>query len=124
MAKFTGKNAAATFGGDTWSCITSIEASETADVYSQGCAGSDYKVRVVGTTDATITINYLADDGGSEQSDFRPGTSGTFSVSMNGTYGPDYSGTGIIESHNVSAPVEGFVTGTVVIGIDGALTVA
>ena len=124
MAKFTGENLAATMGAASWTCITSIDISENADVYTAACAGSSYKSRAVGTIDATITVNYIADTAGSEQTDHRPGTSGTFTCSLNATASAQYSGAAIIESHNVSAPVEGFVTGTVVIGIDGALTVS
>ncbi len=124
MAKFTGENITATFGGNTWLCITSIEVTETADVYTQACAGSSYKSRAVGPVDATIVVNYLADDGGSEHTDFRPGTSGTFTASINGTYSPSYEAAAIIESHAQPAPVEGFVNGTVTFGVDGALTVA
>lgn len=124
MAKFTGENMAATFGSATWLCITSIESNESADVYTQACAGSSYKARAVGPIDAMFTINYLADNAGTEHTDHRPGTTGTFTASFNGTYGPDFVGAAIIESHSQSAPVEGFVTGTVVIGIDGELTVS
>lgn len=123
MAKFTGANITATMGSSTWLCITSVETNESADVYTQACAGSSYKARVVGPIDASFTINYLADTTGNEAKDFRPGTTGTFTCSLStGTYN-QFSGAGIIESHSMSAPVEGFVTGTVVIGINGALTV-
>lgn len=124
MAKFTGENILATFGAATWLCITSVEVSETADVYTQACAGSSYKARAVGPIDASFTINYLADATGTEDTAHRPGTTGTFTCSLNGTAWGQYTGAGIIESHTVSAPVEGFVTGTVTIGIDGALTVS
>lgn len=125
MAKFTGRNIAATFGATTWVCITSVEISETADVYTQACAGSSYKSRAVGPIDASFTINYLADGTGTEDTSYRPGTTGSFSCSLNATLWGQYSATtAIIESHTVSAPVEGFVTGTVTIGIDGAMTVA
>ena len=124
MAKFSGENLAATFGSNSWLCITSIETSETADVYTASCAGSSYKVRVVGSIDATFTINYLADTAGSEQTDHRPGTSGTFTCSLNATDSAQYSAAALVESHNVSAPVDGIVTGTVVVGVNGELTVS
>lgn len=124
MAKFTGENMAATFGSSTWLCITSIEVSETADTYTAACAGSSYKSRAVGTIDANFTINYLADTAGSEHSDFRPGTSGTFTCSLNATAAAQYTAASYVESHTVSSPVEGFVTGTVVVGVDGELTIS
>jgi hypothetical protein len=126
MAKFTGKNMVATFGAAAIAvCITSVEVSETADVYTASCAGSSYKVRAIGPIDASFTVNYLADTTGSEDTALRPGTSGTFTASLNGTAWGQYStASAYIESHTVSAPVDGFVTGTVVIGVDGALTVA
>jgi len=122
MTKFTGENMAATLGADGFVCITSIDVSETADVYTQACAGSSYKARVVGTIDAMFTINYLADTTSSEDTAFTPGTTGTFTCSLNGTSWGQYTGSGIVESSAVSSPVDGFVTGTVVIGIDGVLT--
>lgn len=123
MTKFTGKNMAATFGATGFVCLTSVELNQTADVYTQSCAGSTYKSRVVGSTDATFTISYLADTTGSEDTALVPGSTGTFTASLNATAWGQCSGAGIIESHSISAPVEGFVTGTVVVGIDGALTI-
>lgn len=123
MTKFTGKNMAATFGATGFVCITSIDLNQTADVYTQSCAGSTYKARVVGGTDASFTINFLADTTGTEYSALEPGTTGTFTASLNTTNWAQYSGAGIVESMSVSSPVEGFVTGTVVVGIDGALTI-
>jgi hypothetical protein len=123
MTKFTGKNMLATFGSTGFTCLTSLDVSETAEVFTASCAGSTYKARVVGTTDATFTINYIADTTDSTYSDLTPGTTGTFTASLNATAWAQYSGSGIIESLSHSAPVDGFVTGTVVIGIDGALTV-
>lgn len=124
MAKYTGENIVATFGAATWLCITSVEASENADVYTVSCAGSSYKSKIVGPIDATFTINYVADSAGTEDTAHRPGTTGTFTCSLDGTSGTQYTAAGNIESHSVSAPVEGFVTGTVVIGVNGELTVA
>lgn len=123
MTKFTGKNMVATFGAMGFACLTSIESSETADVYTQACAGATYKSRVVGTTDASFTINFLVDSAGTEKTVLVPGTTGTFTCSTNTTVGPQFSGAGIVESRSFSVPVDGFVTGTCVIGIDGALTV-
>lgn len=123
MAKYTGANITATFGSTAWGCITSVEVTQTADVYAQSCAGASYKSKVVGPTDASFTISYLA-DAVAEQTALVPGTTGTFSCSLNATAAAQYTGAGIIESHNVSAPVEGFVTGTVTVGIDGALTIS
>lgn len=123
MTKFTGKNMAATFGSTSFPCITSIEVNQTADIYTASCHSSTYKSRVVGSTDASFTINFLADTDGSEYSAIVPGTTGTFTASLNTTNWAQYSGAGVVESLNISSPVEGFVAGSVVIGIDGALTI-
>lgn len=124
MAKFTGENIVATFGSATWLCITSVEVNETADIYTENCAGSSYKVRAVGPIDATITVNFLADTAGSEYTSFRPGTSGTFTASINGTYSPQYEAACIVESLGQPSPVGGFVSGSVSFVVDGALTVS
>ena len=122
MTKFTGKDMVATFGAAAITCLTSLESSQTADVYTQACAGSTYKSRVVGTTDASFVINFLMDTTGSESSNLAPGTTGTFTASTNGTWPPTFSGAGIVESLSISSPVDGFVTGTATIGIEGQLT--
>lgn len=125
MTKYTGKNMTATFGSTVFNCLTSLEYSGTADVVTAACAGSSYKARAVGTTDASFTLNYIFDTTGkTELTNLAPGTTGTFTASTNGTYGPTFSGSGIVESHDVTSPADNFVAGTVVIGIDGALTVA
>lgn len=125
MTKYTGKSMVATFGSTTFTCLTSADYNGTADIYTASCAGATYKARVVGLTDATFTLNYLFDTGGkTELTNLEPGTTGTFTMSTNGTFGPTFSGAAIVESHSVTSPVEGFVGGTVTIGIDGALTIA
>jgi hypothetical protein len=124
MSKFTGKNMVATFGSTGFTCLTSLESTENADVFTAACAGATYKARAIGTIDAKFTLNFLSDTATEEHVNFRPGTSGTFTASLNGTWGPSFSGAGQIESISISSPVEGFVTGTLVVGIDGALTVS
>ena len=127
MAKFTGKSMTATFGGVALSCLTGIETNQSADVYTAACAGNTYKSRAIGLTDASFTLNFLLDTltNGAELAIMEPGTTGTFSVSSNGTWGPSYQATDAYsESLNISLPVEGYVSGTCVIGIDGAMTIS
>lgn len=125
MAKFTGKNMVATFGGTAIGCLTSIDTNETADIYTASCAGDSYKVRAVGLTDAKFTLSGMLDSATATTllSALAPGTSGAFSASTNGTYGPSYAAAASYsESLSVTVPVEGFVAFTAVIGVDGALT--
>ena len=127
MTKFTGKDMAATFGGVGFSCVTGIETNTSADVYTAACAGSTYKSRAVGTTDASFTISFLLDTTtqAAELAAFVAGATGAFSCSTNGTFGPTYAAAAsIMESVNTSNPVEGFVTATAQVGVDGALVIA
>lgn len=126
MAKFTGKNMAATFGSTALECLTGIETNQAADIYTAACAGQTYKVRAVGATDATFTLSFLVDTTthAAELAAIDPGTTGAFTCSTNGTLGPQYSAAAAYsESLSLSVPVEGFVSGSVVIGVDGALTI-
>ena len=125
MAKFTGKNMVATFGGVRLSCLTSIETNQAADIYTASCAGDTYKVRAVGLTDASFTLSFMLDTAtqGSELAALQPGATGAFSASTNTSIGPQYAAAAsYVESLNTSIPVEGFVSGTAVVGVDGALT--
>lgn len=125
MAKYTGVNMAATMGAVGFTCITAADVNMTAQVYTASCAGSTYQVRVVGPTNATFTINFLMDDGGNtEVTGLEPGTSGTFTLSTNGTTGPQYTCAGIVESSTLSVPADGIVSGTVTVGADGGVTIA
>jgi hypothetical protein len=127
MAKFTGKNMTATFGGTALLCLTGIETNQAADIYTAACSGLTYKVRAVGATDASFTLSFLLDTTthAAEMAQLQPGTTGAFTCSTNGTLGPTFSAAAAYsESLNVSVPVEGFVSGTAVIGVDGALVIA
>ncbi len=127
MAKFTGKSMTATFGGVGLSCLTGVETNQSADVYTAACAGDEYKSRAVGLTDAAFTLNFMLDTTtqAAELAALDPGETGVFSMSSNGTWGPSYQATSAYaENLNISLPVEGFVSGTVTIGIDGAMTVS
>jgi hypothetical protein len=126
MAKFTGSEMTASFGGVPVGCLTGIETSESADVYTAACAGVTYKVRAVGNIDASFTLTFLLDTTthAAELAAFAAGSTGAFTCSTNGTLGPQYSAaSSIAESLNTSVPVEGFVTATLVVGVDGALVV-
>ena len=127
MTKYTGKDMAATFGGVGFSCLTGIETGESADVYTAACAGATYKSKAVGNVEASFTLSFLldVDTHAAELAGFAAGGTGAFSCSTKGTFGPTYAAAAsIIESLNTSVPVEGFVTGTVVVGVDGALVTA
>ena len=125
MAKFTGKNMTSSFGGTSISCLTSLETNETVDVYTASCAEGSYKVRAVGLADAMFTLNMLLDTSDHDTiiAALAPGSTGAFAASTNGTLGPQYvAASSYVESLAVSAPVEGFVTATATVGVDGALT--
>ena len=124
MAKFTGKDMVATFGAISFSCLNSLEVSMTADVYTISCACATYKSKVVGNTDAGFSLNYTFDNAAAtELSGILPGTTGTFTASTNGTYAPTFSAATVVESHSISTPVEGMVSGTIGLAVDGALTI-
>jgi hypothetical protein len=126
MAKFTGKDMTATFGGVALTCLTGIETNQQADIYTAACAGQTYKSRAVGNIDASFTLNFLLDTTtqATELAAIDPGTTGAFSMSANGTWGPSYQATNAYsENLNLSIPVEGFVGGSVTIGIDGEMTI-
>lgn len=125
MAKYTGTNMVATFGATTFNCLTSLDWNGTANVITQACAGSDSLVRVVGSVDNTFTLNFLLDDSGyTEITNLNPGTTGTFTASINGTLGPTFLGAAYVQTVNLTSPSDGFVAGTVTVGIDGDLTQA
>jgi len=126
MTKFSGFNMLSTFGGTALGCINSADVNMSADIYTAACAGETYKSRVAGASEAMFTINYtLATTAtGTYYAATAPRTTGTFTLSTNGTYSPNFSAAAVIESHNMSVPVEGIVTGTIVFGVNGALTVA
>jgi len=127
MAKYTGSNIVATFGGVAIGCITGMETSESADVYTVSCAGGSYKSRAVGLVDAQFTLTFVLDTTthSAELAALAAGSSGAFSASTNTTVGATYAvASAFIESLNTSVPVEGFVTGTVTVGVDGAMTTA
>lgn len=127
MAKFTGKDMVATFGSTGIDCLTALETNESADVYTAACAGDTHKSRAVGLTDAQFTLTMMLDTTTQAAllAALAPGTTGAFTASTNTTVGPTYSAaSSYVESLAVSAPVEGFVTATAVIGVDGALVTA
>ena len=127
MAKYTGSELVATFGGVKIGCITGMETSESADVYTISCAGNDYKSRAVGLVDAQFTITFVLDTTthGTELAALAAGSTGAFSASTKTSVGAQYAvASAFVESLNTSVPVEGFVTGTVVVGVDGAMTTA
>lgn len=127
MAKYTGKNMVATFGGVAVSCLTGVETSESADMYTAACANQAYKSKAVGNIDASFTLTMLLDTTthAAELAAFAAGSSGAFSCSTNTTVGAQYAAaSAYIESLNSSVPVEGFVTATMVVGVDGDLVVS
>ena len=125
MAKYTGTDMKATFGTKTFNCLTSIEYSGAADVLTGTCAGSTGKFRVVSATDHTFTLNYMLDTTTyAEFKDLPPGTTGTFTASINGTYGPGFSCAAIVQAATLSSPADGFVAGTLTVGSDGTLTIS
>jgi len=123
MAKFSGFNMAATFGSDAFTCLNSADVNMAADIYTAACAGETWKSRVAGANEASFTLNYTLDTAGSEVADFVPGTTGTFTLSTNGTWPPTYSAAAVVESSNQSIPVEGISSGTVTFGVNGVLTI-
>ncbi len=125
MTKYTGFNMAATFGTSGFDCLNSVDVNMSADIYTAACAGETWKSRVAGANEASFTVNYTMDSTNTTLiDDILPGTTGTFTLSTNGTYYPTFEATAVVESNNVSNPVEGIVTGTAVIGVNGALTIA
>lgn len=126
MTKFSGFNMTATFGSTAFSCLNSADVNLSADIYTAACAGETWKSRVGGASEASFTLNYTLDstDTAGFYNDTAPGTTGTFTLSTNGTYAPTYSAAAIVESNNQSVPVEGISTGTIVVGVNGAMTIA
>jgi len=126
MTKFSGFNMAATFGSYGFTCLNSADVNMSADIYTAACAGQTWKDRVAGASEASFTINYTLDTTmtAGNYNALLPQTTGTFTLSTNGTYSPTYSAAAVIESHNQSIPVEGIVTGTIVFGVNGSLTIA
>lgn len=123
MTQYTGFNLACTFASTAFACISSVDVDISADIYTAVCAGQTYKSRAAGTNDATFTVNYMLDTSQNEIDTMVPGTTGTFTLSTNGTTGSQYSASTIVESHRQSIPVEGYAAGTVVFGVNGALTI-
>lgn len=126
MTKYTGFDMAATFGSTGFGCLNSADVNIAADIYTAACAGETWKSRAAGANEASFTINYTLDTTNTATfyNAVLPRTTGTFTLSTNGTYSPTYSAAAVIESHNQSVPVEGIVTGTIVVGVNGTLTIA
>lgn len=115
----------ATFGSTGFGCLNSVDVNLSADIYTAACAGETWKTRVAGANEASFTINYTMDTTATTLiDDILPGTTGTFTLSTNGTYYPTFSAAAVVESNNISNPVEGIVTGTATIGVNGAMTIA
>lgn len=114
----------ATFGSTAFGCLNSVDVNLAADIYTAACAGETWKSRVAGASEASFTVNYTFDSASaSELSSVTPGTTGTFTLSTNGTWSPTFDAATVVESNNMSVPVEGIVTGTAVIGVNGTLTI-
>jgi hypothetical protein len=125
MTQYTGFNMTAVFGGTTFKCLSSADLDMTADVYTAVCAGQSWKSRVTGASDATVTLNYMFDTTGhAELTASLPGVTGTFTLTTNGTYGPVVVMAAVVESHRMSSPTDGFVVGTLTLGVDASLTVS
>jgi hypothetical protein len=126
MTKYTAFNMTGTFGTTAFVCLNSADVNMAADIYTAACAGETWKSRVAGANEASFTINYTLDSASTAAffNALLPRTTGTFTLSTNGTYSPTYSAVAVIESHNMSDPVEGIVTGTIMIGVNGSLTIA
>ena len=126
MTKFSGFNMSATFGTTAFDCLNSADVNLSADIYTAACAGETWKSRVGGASEASFTLNYTLDDTATSDfyNDTAPGTTGTFTLSTNNTLSPTYSAAAIVESNNQSIPVEGISSGTIVIGVNGAMTIA
>lgn len=124
MTQYTGFNMTATFGSTTFVCLTSVDVDMTADIYTAVCAGQTWKSRATGANDATFTVNYMLDTSQNEIDNMEPGTTGTFTLSTNTTVGPQFEAASVVESHRISTPTEGYAVGTVVFGVDGALTIS
>lgn len=123
MAQYTGFNMGATFASTAFTCLTSVDADLTADIYTAVCAGQTWKSRATGANDATFTINYMLDTSANELDTMQPGTTGTFTLSTNTSVGPQFEAASVVESHRISTPTEGYAVGTVVFGVDGSLTI-
>lgn len=113
----------AQFGSISFTCLSSVDVDMTADVYTAVCAGQSWKSRVTGASDATVTVNYMFDTTGHQYlTGALPTTTGTFTLTTNGTTGPVLVMASVVESHRISSPTEGFVVGTMVLGVDASLT--
>ena len=126
MTKYTGFDMSATFGSTPFGCLNSADVNMSADIYTAACAGETWKSRVAGASEASFTINYTMDTTSTAgyYNALVPRTTGTFTLSTNGTYAPTFSAAAVVESHNISDPVEGIASGTIVIGVNGAMTIA
>lgn len=122
MAKFTGKSQTLTFGGNSLTCITSVDTNEATDIAMAECAGSTYKTKVAGLASATMTVNMAletddvtlmgyVDPGDTGAVVWLPAGAATGNIQWDST-------NGTISSRTLSAPVNGIVAMTVVIELD------
>lgn len=130
MSKFNGSSMIATFGTWTLDGLTSVDFTSTADITEQAISGQTYKAQIVGIPSASFTLNFLLDNASPVPASLLnalvPGVTGTFTFDpiRTSTFGGSYSGVGLVRQRDVSHPVEGFVTASLQIGIDGALTIS
>ncbi len=129
MTKFNGKDMIATFGTWTIDGLTSVELASSAEITEQAISGQTYKAQIVGVPSAVFTLNLLIDNASPAPGGFltalTPGQTGTFSFDpvRGSTFGSTFAGAGLVRQRDVSFPVEGFVSGQIQIGIDGAMTI-
>ena len=89
MGKSTGKNAAISFGGTLYRCLTQLESSEDAEIASAACSqetGSAAMYKAVGAVNSKVSVTVLTDDNAvALETAFKAGTSGELILYPHGT---------------------------------------
>lgn len=125
MTKYSGKDMVGTIGSTGLGCITSVDITMSADVYPVVCGGQTYKEKVIGPRDFSASINYMADTTNTLLTGVPESTTGSFTLSTNGTSTgyPQFAVEVVVVGHSQSLPVEGVVGGVISVEGNGPLTV-
>lgn len=122
MTNYTGKSMTLTIGGNSITCLTSVDHTEQADIAVASCAGQSYKSKAVGNVDGTMTVNGMLDttNGTTVLGYLAPGTTGAASLNTGNTT-IAYADS-VVVSRQVTSPADNFVVFTSTIGANGAIT--
>ena len=103
MALYSMINGTLDINGTAITCLLTVSTSETVDIFVAECAGSTFKQKVAGLTDASMSVTFNTDDSDvTEENALRPNT-----IITSLTFQPAGAGSGLIEITSTGGIIEG-----------------